>query len=82
MFKVDMVSLLLALNIFHHFSRASIVNFEQVNVCWDSAGLFKQNIICAMALRQEITSLILSVTFYLMAPIDYTNEQNIIHKVI
>ena len=41
MFKVDMVSLLLALNIFHDFSRASIVNFEQVNVCWDSAGLFK-----------------------------------------
>ena len=41
MFKVDMVSLLLALNIFHHFSRASIVNFEQVNVCWDSADLFK-----------------------------------------
>ena len=35
-----------------------------------------------MALCQEITSLILSVTFYLMAPIDYTNEQNVIHKVI
>ena len=35
-----------------------------------------------MALYHEITSLILSVTFYLMAPTDYTNEQNIIHKVI
>ena len=35
-----------------------------------------------MALCQEITYLILSVTFYLMAPIDYINGQNIIHKVI
>ena len=46
--KVNMVSLLLTLNMFHNFSSASVANFEQVNVCWDSPGLFKQNIIRAI----------------------------------
>ena len=31
---VSLVSLLLTLNIFHNFSSVSIVNFEQVNICW------------------------------------------------
>ena len=31
---VVLVSLLLTLDIFHTFSSVSIINFEQVNVCW------------------------------------------------
>ena len=35
LFKVILVILLLTLNIFHTFFRVSIVDFEQVNVCWE-----------------------------------------------
>ena len=34
--EVALVFLLLTLNIFHNFSKVSIVDFEQVNVNWDA----------------------------------------------